>query len=129
MTGAAGILEAARAGELAIVDGDTGTHLPLARRRRCVAEYERAQHRALVAVEHLDALAARPAETRDGHRVCLTANVGLLSDLRLCERHGAEGIGLFRTELLALVHRGFPTEDEQEQLYERDRARRWRRGR
>ena len=49
----------------------------------------------------------------------LTANVGLLADLRLCERHGAEGIGLFRTELLALVHRGFPLEEEQEQLYER----------
>jgi phosphotransferase system enzyme I (PtsI) len=44
--------------------------------------------------------------------------VGLVSDLRLVERHGAEGIGLFRTELLALVHRGFPSEDEQEQLYE-----------
>jgi len=117
VTGAAGILEAARAGESAIVDGDTGT-IFLSPEAKLVAEYERAQHRALVAVEHLDALAMRPAETRDGHRVALTANVGLLSDLRLCERHGAEGIGLFRTELLALVHRGFPSEDEQEQLYQ-----------
>ena len=63
--------------------------------------------------------ASDPAETRDGHRVVLSANVGLLADLRLVERHGAEGIGLFRTELLALAHRGFPPEDEQEQLYER----------
>jgi phosphotransferase system enzyme I (PtsI) len=117
VTGAAGILEAARAGESAIVDGDTGT-IFLSPEAKLVAEYQRAQHRALVAVEHLDALSARPAETRDGHRVRLTANVGLLSDLRLCERHGAEGIGLFRTELLALVHRGFPSEDEQEQLYQ-----------
>jgi len=116
VTGAAGILEAARAGESAIVDGDIGT-IFLSPEPQLVAEYERAQHRALVAVEHLDALASRPAETRDGHRVSLTANVGLLSDLRLCERHGAEGIGLFRTELLALVHRGFPSEEEQEQLY------------
>jgi phosphotransferase system enzyme I (PtsP) len=116
VTGAAGILEAARAGEQAIVDGDSGT-IFLSPEANLVAEYQRAQHRALVAVEHLDALASRPAETRDGHRVSLTANVGLLSDLRLCERHGAEGIGLFRTELLALVHRGFPSEDEQEQLY------------
>ncbi len=49
----------------------------------------------------------------------LSANVGLLADLRLVERHGAEGIGLFRTELLALAHRGAPPEDEQEILYER----------
>jgi phosphotransferase system enzyme I (PtsP) len=117
VTGAAGILEAARAGESAIVDGDTGT-IFLSPDPKLVAEYQRAQQRALVAGEHLDALSARPAETRDGHRVSLTANVGLLSDLRLCERHGAEGIGLFRTELLALVHRGFPSEDEQEQLYQ-----------
>ena len=116
VTGAAGILDAARPGESAIVDGDSGTIL-LSPEPKLVAEYQRAQHRALVAVEHLDALASRPAETRDGHRVSLTANVGLLSDLRLCERHGAEGIGLFRTELLALVHRGFPSEEEQEQLY------------
>jgi phosphotransferase system enzyme I (PtsP) len=116
VTGAAGILEAARPGELAVVDGESGRVI-LAPDDHVRAEYERAQHRALVAVEHLDALAERPAETRDGHRVSLTANAGLLSDLRLVERHGAEGIGLFRTELLALVHRGFPTEEEQEKLY------------
>ncbi len=116
VTGAAGILEAARADEPAVVDGDSGT-IFLSPEAKVVTEYQRAQHRALVAVEHLDALASRPAETRDGHRVMLTANAGLLSDLRLCERHGAEGIGLFRTELLALVHRGFPSEAEQEQLY------------
>jgi phosphotransferase system enzyme I (PtsP) len=117
VTGVAGVLEAARAGELAIVDGEAGRVI-LAPDDHLRAEYTRAQHRALVAVEHLDALADRPAETRDGHRIRLTANAGLLSDLRLVERHGAEGIGLFRTELLALVHRGFPTEEEQEKLYE-----------
>ena len=117
VTGATGILGAARPGELAIVDGDTGT-IYLSPDEQVQQEYERAKRRDLIAVEHLDALAERPSETRDGTRVALTANVGLLSDLRLCERHGAEGIGLFRTELIALAHRGFPTEDEQEQLYE-----------
>ena len=118
VTGVSGILEAARPGEIAIVDGASGrVHLsPDARLR---AEYERAQQRYEVAVEHLDTLKARPAETRDGHRVLLTANVGLLNDLRLIERHGAEGVGLFRTELLALAHRGFPEEEEQERLYDR----------
>jgi len=117
VTGATGILEAARPGEQAIVDGYIGA-IYLSPDEEVLREYERAKHRDLVAVEHLDALSARPAETRDGTRVALTANVGLLSDLRLCERHGAEGIGLFRTELIALAHRGFPSEDEQEELYE-----------
>jgi phosphotransferase system enzyme I (PtsI) len=117
VTGVVGVFQAARAGELAIVDGDAG-RLILSPDDQTRSAYAKAQERAAVAVEHLDALAERPAETRDGHRVRLTANAGLLSDLRLVERHGAEGIGLFRTELLALVHRGFPTEEEQEKLYE-----------
>jgi phosphotransferase system enzyme I (PtsP) len=117
VTGVAGVFEVARPGELAIVDGDAG-RIILSPDEETRGAYSMAQQRAQVAVEHLDALAERPAETRDGHRVRLTANAGLLSDLRLVERHGAEGIGLFRTELLALVHRGFPTEEEQEKLYE-----------
>jgi len=117
VTGATGILEAARPGEQAIVDGYIGA-IYLSPEEQVRREYERAKRRDLIAVEHLDALSDRPSETRDGTRVALTANVGLLSDLRLCERHGAEGIGLFRTELIALAHRGFPSEDEQEQLYE-----------
>ena len=118
VTGVEGVMRLARPGETAIVDGTTRPPLPLAR-RGAAAEYRRAQQRFAIAVEHLDALRDRPAETRDGRRVVLTANVGLLADLRLVERHGAEGIGLFRTELLALAHRGAPPEDEQEMLYER----------
>ncbi len=117
VTGVAGIREALQPGQEVIVDGDSG-RIVLSPDPAVREEYQRAQQRAIVALEHLDTMADRPAETWDGHRVRLTANVGLLSDLQLCERHGAEGIGLFRTELLALVHRGFPSEDEQYQLYE-----------
>jgi len=118
VTGVAGILEAVQNGETAIVDGASG-RVYLRPDAALSAEYERAQQRYAVAVEHLDTLRDRPAETRDGRRIRLTANVGLLNDLRLVERHGAEGVGLFRTELLAIAHRGFPEEEEQERLYER----------
>jgi phosphotransferase system enzyme I (PtsP) len=118
ITGVAGIHAAVRSGEPAIVDGGDG-RIYLSPDEALVAEYRRAQQRYAVAVEHLDALRGRPAETHDGRRIALTANVGLISDLRLVEQHGAEGIGLFRTELLAFAHRGFPEEEEQEQLYER----------
>ena len=118
LTGVAGIQAAVRPGELAIVDGGEG-RLYLSPDAHLVAEYKRAQHRYAVAIQHLDAMRERPAETRDGRRIQLTANVGLPSDLRLLEQHGADGIGLFRTELLVLAHRGFPSEDEQEQLYAR----------
>ena len=116
VTGVVGIQAAVRSGEIAIVDGGDG-QIHLSPDERLIAEYRRAQRRYAVAIQHLDALRERPGETRDGHRISLTANVGLVSDLRLVEQHGADGIGLFRTELLVLAHRGFPEEEEQAQLY------------
>ena len=118
VTGATGLLVLARSGEKAIVDGATGT-IYLSPDDALTREFEQAQHRHEVAVEHLDALRERPAETLDGRRIKLSANAGLLADLRLVDKHGAEGVGLFRTELLALAHRGFPSEEEQQQLYQR----------
>jgi phosphotransferase system enzyme I (PtsP) len=116
--GVARLLETVQPGETAIVDGGEGSVF-LAPDERLIAEYERARQRHVSATSHLDALRDRPAETRDGRRIALSANCGLISDLKLVEQHGADGIGLFRTEMLAFAHRGFPEEEEQEQLYER----------
>jgi phosphotransferase system enzyme I (PtsI) len=102
---------------MAIVDGGEGLII-LAPDEGLLYEYRRAQKRYSVAVEHLDALRDRPAETRDGRSIRLTANAGLVSDLRLVDQHGADGVGLFRTEMLAFAHRGFPSEEEQAELYE-----------
>ncbi len=118
VTGVAGLSREAQPGEIAIVDGGSG-QIYLAPDDYLRREFEHVQHQYAVAVEHLDAMRERPAETRDGRRLRLSANVGLINDLRLTEKHGAEGVGLFRTELLALVHRGFPSEEEQEELFQR----------
>jgi phosphotransferase system enzyme I (PtsP) len=116
VTGVVGLRQEVRPGEIAIVDGSSGK-IYFAPDEGLLSEYRKAQQEYSLAVEHLDAMRERPAETRDGVRVSLTANIGLLNDLRLVEKHGAEGVGLFRTELLALAHRGFPSEEEQAQLY------------
>ena len=116
VTGIPGIQTAVRSGEMAIVDGGEG-RIILAPDEGLLYEYRRARQRYTVAIEHLDALRGRPAETRDGRGIRLTANVGLVSDLRLVDQHGADGIGLFRTEMLAFAHRGFPGEEEQAELY------------
>jgi phosphotransferase system enzyme I (PtsP) len=118
VTGVSGVQRAVRAGETAIVDGGSG-EIYLSPDAQLVAEYRRAQVEYADSVQHLDAMRERPAETRDGRTIALSANVGLLNDLRLVDQHGAEGVGLFRTELLALAHRGFPSEREQDQLYRR----------
>jgi len=102
VTGAAGLVAEAREGEQAIVDGATGT-IYLSPDEALTREFEQAQHQYEVAVEHLDAMRERPAETLDGRRIRLSANAGLLADLRLVDKHGAEAVGLFRTELQRVV--------------------------
>lgn len=65
----------------------------------------------------LQAIRDLPCETTDGHRVELWVNTGMMTDaLRSLER-GAEGIGLFRTEVPFLLRDRFPTESEQTNIY------------
>lgn len=55
----------------------------------------------------------QPAETLDGHRVEIAANIELPQEVESVISHGAEGIGLYRTEFLYMNRNGLPTEDEQ----------------
>lgn len=59
----------------------------------------------------------QPAETPDGFRVRLYANVALSSDVVSSLDSGAEGIGLYRTELSFMLRDRFPSEEEQYQTY------------
>lgn len=65
----------------------------------------------------LQELASLPAETPDGVRIPLYANTGLLADISPSVRSGAEGVGLYRTEVPFLVRDRFPGEDEQMHIY------------
>ena len=59
----------------------------------------------------------RPAVTRDGARVSLNINAGLTVDLPHLEQSGADGIGLFRTELEFMVSSTLPLKDRQARIY------------
>ena len=65
----------------------------------------------------LMALKDEPCETRDGLRIRLWVNIGLSSDLTRSLDMGAEGIGLFRTEVPFMTSNTFPTEEEQRLIY------------
>ena len=58
-----------------------------------------------------------PAETLDGRRIELSANIELSSDADAAIEYGAEGVGLFRTEYLYLAGSDVPTEEEQYNAY------------
>jgi phosphotransferase system enzyme I (PtsP) len=60
-----------------------------------------------------------PATTRDGQTVSLMMNAGLMADLPSLEGSGAEGVGLFRTELQFLIRNRMPQRAELAQTYAR----------
>ena len=65
----------------------------------------------------LETLRDLPAETPDGHCVALCVNVGIAADAGLSLTVGAEGVGLYRTEVPFMVRENFPTEEEQRAIY------------
>ena len=67
--------------------------------------------------EELDELKDLPCITLDGWRTPLWVNIGLTGDISRSLDRGAEGIGLFRTEVPFITQDRFPTEDEQRELY------------
>ena len=58
-----------------------------------------------------------PCETIDGKRFEVCANIGTVKDVEGADRHGAEGVGLYRTEFLFMDRTQMPSEEEQFQAY------------
>lgn len=110
--------EVIREGDQLIVDGNAGV-VYVNPRAEIVREFDRLEREYRAFNRELETLRDLHAETLDGHRVRLCANIGLLGDMNLALLHGAEGIGLYRTEVPFLSHRDFLSEDEQVELYRR----------
>lgn len=68
-------------------------------------------------VRGLEELRDKPCETKDGYRMPLYVNTGLITDVVRSLNHGAEGIGLYRTEVPFLINERFPSEQEQRAYY------------
>ncbi|MBV1921902.1 MAG: GAF domain-containing protein, partial [Pseudomonadales bacterium] len=67
--------------------------------------------------KELDEVAELPSETPDGHCMTLHVNTGLMADVTLSLERGAEGVGLYRTEIPFMVRDRFPSEMEQMEIY------------
>lgn len=102
-----GAVEAAIEGEPVLLDAEEGT-LVLRPEPEVVQIYERAlaarDERAVALAAYRDC----PATTKDGTEMKLLLNVGLALELDQLERTGADGIGLYRTEIAALAAGGIP---------------------
>lgn len=105
-------------GDQILVDGDAGVvHL---RPEESVASAFRDKMAMMAkAQERYAGLRELPATTRCGETVSLHMNAGLMADLPSLEGSGAEGVGLFRTELQFLIRNQMPKRDELAKLYAR----------
>ncbi len=99
-----------------LIDGYEGLLIlnPSVQTKYEYGQRERAHHDVDV---KLDALRETLPVTVDQRRVIVSANVEILEDLPLLKEHGAEGIGLLRTEYLFLNQDTSPSEDEQFDMY------------
>ncbi|MGM4912059.1 phosphoenolpyruvate--protein phosphotransferase [Rhizobium sp. 768_B6_N1_8] len=113
---AAGVVALAENGDAVIIDGDEGhVHIrPMPEHQRSYEEKVRFRARRQ---EQFRALRSVEPVTRDGQRIQLLMNAGLLVDLPQLAESGAEGIGLFRTELQFMIASTMPKAEEQEMFY------------
>jgi phosphotransferase system enzyme I (PtsI) len=110
------VSQLAQEGQEAILDGRIGRVVLDPDDADRAAFRERLQ-RQLVWEQEIDVIAGEESVTADGQSVALRANLDLPVEAEQARAHGAEGIGLFRTEFLVVGRNSMPSEEEQYQEY------------
>ncbi|MDU2240245.1 MAG: phosphoenolpyruvate--protein phosphotransferase [Paenibacillus sp.] len=110
------LAEPLQTGDLLVIDGDEGL-VYLNPEPAVVTRYTELAEKQRRRKEQLQLLASVEAVTKDGVRMRLAGNISSVKDLELALKHGAEGVGLFRTEFLYMDRSTFPGEDEQFEVY------------
>lgn len=103
-------------GGLVIIDGDEGLVI-LAPDEDTLQQYRQRGDARRSRAQRLTADCDLPAQTTDGARIAVQANIEFPEEAAICLERGAEGIGLYRTEFLYLGAGSEPTEDEHYAAY------------
>jgi phosphotransferase system enzyme I (PtsI) len=103
-------------GDYALLDGYNGTII-VNPTDQTLFEYGQLAKIKASLEEKLREIRQQPAVTLDGKFIHLSANIEDQQDIEAVLTHGAEGVGLFRTEYLFISRESLPTEEEQYQSY------------
>jgi phosphotransferase system enzyme I (PtsI) len=103
-------------GDYALLDGYNGT-VVINPTDQTLFEYGQLVKIKASLEEKLQEIKQQPAVTLDGKPIRLSANIEDQHDIEAVLAHGAEGVGLFRTEYLFINRESLPTEEEQYQSY------------
>lgn len=116
--GLVGGLELVDSGDQVVIDGTRGTVLVRPTSGE-VGEARAREGRRITLMAELEEGVGQPAATRDGTRVALRGNLDLPEELSELQAHGAEGVGLLRTEFLVVGRAELPDEEEQVEYFRR----------
>lgn len=105
-------------GDAVIIDGNDGAVI-VNPSKEVFTQYLEKQRQYIYYERELLKLKDLPPETIDGYRVELAANIEFPEEIPSVIEHGAQGVGLYRTEFLYLERAKLPTEEEQFQAYKK----------
>ena len=114
--GVEGLADTARSGDIVAIDGESG-EVQLRPMPDIVQTFEARAVLRAQSVAEMTAVRDLPAITKDGVRINLMMNAGLLLDMPNLEASGADGIGLFRTELQFMIGETMPRLADQVMFY------------
>jgi len=111
-----GVGDAARTGDAIVVDGEGG-EVHLRPQNSVIKSFEAKRTLRANRVAHFAAIRDTPAVTKDGVHIKLMMNAGLMLDMEHLKESGADGIGLFRTELQFMIGETMPRLADQMAFY------------
>ena len=116
VVGLGSVTAIARNNDTIVIDGDEGVVI--------INPTTEVQKAYLAKQVHLNAqrkeflrIAKLKAETKDGFKIRVGANIELLAEMDIVERYGADGVGLYRTEYIYLSRKTLPTEMDHYHIY------------
>ncbi len=116
--GAAGALSQIESGTMVLLDGQAGTIVLDPTRGELEDAQTQVSRRHKLELQ-LEGIADQPAVTPAGRPIVLMGNVDHPEEIEHAVRHGAQGVGLLRTEFLLTGRATLPTEDEQTEYFRR----------
>ena len=105
-------------GDTIVIDGTQGL-VVINPSPEILNNYRKEQEIIVVETRELEKLRDLPAQTADGHRVTIASNIDNPDEVKSVLKHGAEGVGLYRTEFMYFNRSEMPTEEEHYQNYMR----------
>lgn len=118
VVGIGGLTDELQDGDEMVVDGTQGICI-LSPSEETISEYTAKMNKQIAEQDLYSQDMKKPARTQDGQRIIVAANIGSAGDSTDSLSHGAEAVGLFRTESLFLSKGNLPSEEEQFEEYKK----------